>query len=227
VTEGLAPEGAEEAPMSRRSKLVLVALIVLVLGACVTINVYFPEAEIENLSERIEEEVAKQAAEQQGGDTPDEGADEAAEGDGSQTSSRAPRPGLLDALIGVRPAYAAEVEDPGISNPAIEKIIDSRAKRVGEIKRFKDMGVIGEANDGTLALRDLSGLEDLRQRARVQKLVREENEDRKALYREIAKAKDLEPSQIPRVASTYAETLRERAAKGHWIQLENGEWTRR
>jgi uncharacterized protein YdbL (DUF1318 family) len=216
--------------MSRRSKLVLVGLIVLVLGACVTINVYFPEAEIENLSERIEEEVAKQAAEQQGkqeDETPAEGADEAPEGDEPQTSSRAPRPGLLDALFGVRPAYAAEVEDPGISNPAIQKIIDSRAKRVDEIKRFKDMGVIGEANDGTLAIRDLSRLEDLRQRARVQKLVREENEDRKALYREIAKAKDLEPSQIPRVASTYAETLRERAAKGHWIQLENGEWKRR
>jgi uncharacterized protein YdbL (DUF1318 family) len=216
--------------MSRRNKLVLTSLIVLGLGACVTINVYFPEAEIEDLSERIEEEVARQAAKTEEGETeapPSAGSEGEPGGEEGQSSSLAPAGSFFDALLGVRPAYAADVEDPGISNPAIEKIIDSRAKRVDALKRFKDIGIIGEANDGTLAVRDLSKVEDLRERARVQKLVREENQDRQALYREIAKAKDLEPSQIPRVAATYAETLRQRAAKGHWIQLENGNWERK
>ena len=213
--------------MTRRSKLMIPGLLVVLLGACVTINVYFPEAEIEDLSERIEEEVARQAAGSEGeAAAPEEEPGSESEADGKKQAP-VPSVGLLDALLGVRPAYAAEVEDPGISNPAIQKIIDSRAKRVDQLDRYKDMGVIGEGRDGLVAMRDLSQLEDLRQRAEVQKLVRAENEDRKALYREIANAKDLQPSQVSQVAETYAATLRERADKGHWVQLPSGEWKRK
>jgi uncharacterized protein YdbL (DUF1318 family) len=213
--------------MTRRGKLMVPGLLVVLLCACVTINVYFPEAEIEDLSEKIEEEVARQAAQEEGKETaPEEGRESESDADGTEQGGF-PSAGLLDGLLGVSPAYAAEVEDPGISNPAIQKIIDSRAKRVDRLDRFKDMGVIGEGRDGLVATRDLSKLEDLRERAEVQKLVRAENEDRNALYREIAKAKDLDPSQVPQVAETYAATLRERAEKGHWIQLPGGEWKRK
>lgn len=219
--------------MSRRGMMMFVGIAILVLGACVTINVYFPEAEIENLSEKIEEAVARQAEQQSAEPGAEPGSGEAgsddsgAESGGGEQSRRPPRPGLLDGLFGVSVAYAAEIEDPGVSNPAIRKIIDSRARRVDALGRFKDAGAIGEGNDGLLHPRDLSAIDDLRERARAQKLIREENEDRRALYREIAKAKNVDPSQVPRVAATYAETLRERAKPGHWIQLPDGQWKRK
>lgn len=210
--------------MRRRGRLLIPGLALALVGACVTINVYFPEAEIEDLSERIEEEVARQAAEQDDEAAPAGGDDSGGAPEEGSGGTGVPAIGWLDGLLGVTPAHAAEVEDPGITNPAIQKIIDSRAKRVDALERFKDMGVIGEGRDGMLAIRDLSRLEDLRQRAQVQKLVREENRDRQALYREIAEAKDLDPSQVSQVAQTYAETLRERAEKGHWVQLPDGSW---
>jgi len=39
-------------------------LTLAVLTACVTVNVYFPEAEVRDLSKQIEQEVRKQAAQQ-------------------------------------------------------------------------------------------------------------------------------------------------------------------
>ncbi|NJN65050.1 MAG: YdbL family protein [Acidobacteria bacterium] len=122
------------------------------------------------------------------------------------------------------PAYAADVAEPAVSNPAIRKIIDSRAARVAELNGFKAKGVIGEGNDGLVVARGLESLADLKARAAVQKLVRDENKDREALYREIAAATNVDASQIKKVQETYAATLRESAKPGEWIQMPDGAW---
>ncbi len=44
----------------------VVYLALSILAACVTINVYFPEAAVKDLSEQIEEEILQQAAEERG-----------------------------------------------------------------------------------------------------------------------------------------------------------------
>ena len=194
----------------------------LAVAACVTINVYFPEKAIEDLSQQIEEEVQKKAAEIDEGQTPAE------EGEGQPQAERpAGRTGLFDTLLGVSPAYASDVPAPEVSNPAIRKIIDSRAARAGRLGEFKAMGVIGENNQALVEIRALDQLEDLRLRSEVQKLVRAENEDRERLFKEIAAAKSVDLSQLPRIRETYAATLRANAAPGEWIQSADGEWVQK
>ena len=89
------------------------------------------------------------------------------------------------------------------------------------------MGVIGENNQALVEIRALDQLEDLRLRSEVQKLVRAENEDRERLFKEIAAAKNVDLSQLPRIRETYAATLRANAAPGEWIQTADGEWKRK
>lgn len=194
----------------------LLAAIALTSAACVTINVYFPEAAIRDLSQQIEEEVAKEAA-RQDGSAP---AEPNTPPDGDRSSS------LIDVLLGATPAHAREgVQDPAVSNPAIRSLISSRGSRVESINAFKTRGIIGENNQALLEILDLGSLTDLRERAEVQRLVKAENADREQLFKEIAAAEGVDLSQIPRIRETYAETLREAARPGDRIQMPDGTWT--
>jgi len=179
----------------------------LAAGACVTINVYFPEAAIRDMSQQIEKQIQESA----------EGAEAAP---ATQTSTR-----LWIPFEGV--AYADEVAAPEITNPAIRKIIASRAARVKPLNDFKAKGVIGENAEARVEARNLGALKDLKARATVQRLIKQENADRMKLFKEIAAAKKVDQSQIGKIQKTYAETLRRNARKGDWIQMPSGEWKKK
>ena len=185
---------------------------------CVTINLYFPEGEVRDLAQKIEEEVQEKAAEGEGTPAP---AEEPAPDDSSGSRSAL---GPLDLLLGVSVAQAQAVPEPEVTNPAIRKIIDSRAARLGDVNRYKSQGVIGENNKGLVEARNLESISDLKERAEVQKVVRAENADREQLYKEIAAAKNIELSQLDKIRETYAETLRANARPGDWIQSPDGAW---
>ena len=205
----------------KRRWIFAVAAAALTALACVTINITFPEAAIKDLSKQIEDEIAKQAKQKEA-PPPAEKKEEPAP---AKSPSAGPSAGLLDELLGV--AYAADVPSPGVTNPAIRRIIDARAARAGELEKFKDMGAVGENNKGLLEVRALDAVADLRARAALQKLVREENADREELYKEIAVAQGVQLSELPKIRATYAATLRENAKPGQWIQLPDGVWKRK
>ena len=197
---------------------------VLLIGlACVTINVYFPEAKIQDLSQRIEDEVVKRAVELEEG-TGEDGVAPEGTADEDPPAVIPGRASTLSLLLGATPAYAQSVPDPGVSNPAIRAIIDARAARVQQINDFKSRGLIGESNQALLEARSLDSISDLRQRAALQKLVKDENADRERLYKEVAAAEGVDLAQLPRIRQTYAETLRNNARPGDWIQLPGGQW---
>lgn len=210
----------------RRSSLfaLLAGCAVLGLLACVTINVYFPEAQVKDLSQRIEDAVAEEAASDDGA-MPDAEATE--EGDVSTI-------GWLLHHLSTMPLVSTSVQaqaqdkvaDPEISNPAIRKIIDSRAQRLREINELKAQGVLGENNEALLDIRSLDQL-PLPRRAEVQRLVKAENKDREQMFKEIAAATGADPSTLPQIRTTYAETLRENARSGDWIQKPDGSWQRK
>jgi uncharacterized protein YdbL (DUF1318 family) len=203
--------------MTAKTKIVLTCAGVLLLVACITINVYFPEAAVKELSQQIEDEIEKQAAD---ATTP-----EAQPTPSPSTTSEA-GDGLVSMLlsVGASTAWAEEVPSPGISNPAIRKIIESRATRLDAINELKARGVLGESNRALLEIRSLDILTDLKERAAAQRLVREENADREQLFKEIAAAENVELSQLDRIRQTYAETMRDKARPGDWIQLPDGTW---
>ena len=202
-----------------------ILLATLAVVACVTINVYFPEAAVKDLSEKIEDAVAREAAEAVEGET------EAAGKDGSPgevswlKSTFEIAFGTALHLIAPAPVYAQtdEVAAPEITNPAIREIIQSRAGRVQALNRFKGSGAVGENNRALVEVRQLDALA-LEERAAVQKLVRAENADRERMFKEIAAATGTDLSQLPRIRSTYATTLRQKARRGDWIQMPDGSW---
>jgi uncharacterized protein YdbL (DUF1318 family) len=204
-----------------RRRLLFVPLTLLALAACVTINVYFPEAAIKDLSQEIERQVQKEAAEAPAA-PPAAGPAPAETPPQDQRGPAAPD--LLSTLLGATPVYAAGVPSPEIESPAIRKIIAARAQRVDALARFKAAGAVGESHQGLLEIRKLDAVADLKERAQLQKLVRDENQDREQLFKEIAAAKGVDLSQLPRIRETYAETLRNNAKPGEWIQLPGGEW---
>jgi hypothetical protein len=86
------------------------ALVPIVLSAigCVTVNVYFPAAEVKDLSRRIEEQVHREAAQQE------EGAAPAPTPPPPPPSGPRPALSVLDELLGVTPVIAQEVASPDL-----------------------------------------------------------------------------------------------------------------
>ena len=201
-------------------------LLTLLLASCVTINIYFPAAAAEEAARTIVRDVLgkEQKKEEQNkeGGTPS-----ARPGPQSQRPSATPAQrllgGLLEALVPA--AHAAGRADIDISSPAIRRLRAAMAKRQRALEPFYRAGVIGFDRNGLVAIRDLSAA-SLRDRARVKKLVAEENRDRNALYREIARANG-HPEWEPEIRATFARVWAEEARPGYWYQDAQGRWHRR
>ncbi|HNR33355.1 MAG TPA: DUF1318 domain-containing protein, partial [Candidatus Hydrogenedentes bacterium] len=75
-------------------------------------------------------------------------------------------------------------------------------------------------NRGYLALRDCAALQDAEKKNEIQKLMAEENDDRKAFYSEVARLNsDNKKVTVGYVERVYAGKRLERAESGHVFQL--------
>jgi uncharacterized protein YdbL (DUF1318 family) len=178
--------------------------------ACVTVNVYFPAAEVQDAADQIVEEI---------------------HGDSSipSDSSAIPRESLFQrAMKGLplfeRQAYAQA--DINVTTPNIRALKQSMKERFKSLRPLYENGVIGEANNGLLAIRSLEGL-DLKGKAEARKLEKAENKDREELYLEIAEANDIPPNMVSEISRLFANSWRKDAKDGWWIQKDNDEWIRK
>jgi uncharacterized protein YdbL (DUF1318 family) len=200
--------GKEPEAMSRWITTLL-ATAALGLAACVTINVYFPEAAAEKAADRIIEDVWGQ------------------EGKGQEQSALPHEPGavLLAATRGVLdllvPAAEAQA-DMNISTPAVRKLTASMESRHGQLSKYYDSGAVGLTAGGLVDLRDANAV-PLAERNAVRKLVADENADRSALYREIAAANG-QPAWEADIRKTFAERWIAKARSGWWYQDAAGRW---
>ncbi len=89
-----------------------------------------------------------------------------------------------------------------------------------------NQGLTPKAHDGTLAIRKMDGLggEEIRT---VKRLLRAENNDREALYKELAAANKIDPADIDKVKSIFAKTLKSKTKPGYWHHDEKGNWTQK
>jgi uncharacterized protein len=111
-----------------------------------------------------------------------------------------------------------------IDTPAIAGVKQSMQQRHVQLAPLYNAGAIGLAADGTVALRDASGV-PLAQRGQANALIAAENADRAALYREIARANG-HPEWEADVRKTFGERWIERAQAGWWVQ-RGGSWVRK
>jgi len=187
--------------------------VVVALGACVTINVYFPEAAAQKAADKIIEGVWGKDATRP---APRGGAPS------SRIETRGqPLAMLLDWFI---PAARAQQANIDISSPAIVRIEASMSARHRRLARFYDAGAIGLTADGRVAVRDARAV-SLRDRAVVQQLVAADNRDRAALYAEIARA-NRHPEWQAEIRATFARRWVARAKRGWWYRSQ-GRWVRR
>ena len=177
--------------MKRHGKLVktAVALAILSLGACVTINIYFPAEKVEAVAGEIVQEVRGLKPEK---DT---------EAPPNNKSSSLQRPLLVASLVGT--AWAAE-DVTSVSNPTIRALKQQMKDRYPLLKPHFKSGVLAEGADGYVTLANAGAL-NLKDKRDVAGLVDAENKDRRVLYQEVAKALKIEPSQTDRVAAIFAD----------------------
>lgn len=193
-------------------KLFPLFLLSLVVAACVTVNVYFPAEAAETAARQIVREVIDQ--------------DMAPATDDQSAVFPSREPALLVALAGrvlealVPPAHAQA--DIDISTPAIQRLRQSMRQRFPQLAPYFENGAIGLGNDALVKERDLSSV-PLAQRNQLKKLVADENQDRNALYQEIARANG-HPEWVNDIRDTFARVWVEEAPAGYFYQNAVGAW---
>jgi uncharacterized protein YdbL (DUF1318 family) len=180
----------------------------LVLGACVTINVYFPAGEVQHAADEVIEDVWKPG--QGAGGGPGSGA-------GAWLLSLAAA--ALDAAI---PAAEAAEVNIDINSPAVRKIRDSMAERHKQLARYYDSGAVGLTRDALVEVRDLSAA-PLPERNTVRKLVADDNADRQALYREIARANG-HPEWEADIRQVFAKRWIDKKQPSWYYKGPDGQW---
>lgn len=186
------------------------AVGLLVLTACVTINVYFPAAEVQEAAREFVEKVIGDEAPAPSAPSDDTPAD-AGQGGGMA---------LLSFFIG---SAHAQTPDITIRTPAIQTIQARMAQRFqSQLAAHFDSGALGFGRDGLIVVRDAGKL-GLKDRAAVNQAVAEDNRDRAAVYREIAVANG-HPEWEPRIRETFARQWINSARGGWWYQEAGGEW---
>ncbi|MDX2481236.1 MAG: DUF1318 domain-containing protein [Desulfuromusa sp.] len=190
-----------------RSLGLLLALSVI---SCVTINIYFPAEELRGAADKIVNEVW--------GDPTQDGAEEVA----PQTKQTPPGSGFYQLFL---PTNAIAAQDINVSTPAIRAIKESIKNRSTKLINFLNSGNVGLSHDGLLKIRSTDGL-SLKQKGQVNKLVKKENQDRNRLYKEIAVANNF-PDKTGEVQNIFADSWRNQAQKGWYLEKSDGSWVQK
>lgn len=264
-----------------RSTRAFAVFFLLSLG-CITINLYFPVAELQDAAAEIVSEVrpeivvpvessAEPAADpipEPPSDPPSEplpdlpddpqpnlppessGEKPSAPGtpepqgkkDGEASAGRGNRRGESPqfgfSLFRWSVAYAAEDEKGGgarkddnkmkidVSTPVIRKIKETLKKRFPKLVPLYEAGALGEGGDGYLAEREKEKL-NLKQSRDLAALLEAENEDRKNLYAEIARANGIGEEKIPDIGQLFSVEWQKAAKAGWWIEKEKDRWEKK
>lgn len=195
----------------KKSIMAAIITAVLLTIACVTVNVYFPAAEVQQAAGQIVGEVY--------GQQPASTAPEA-------TSEQSMLRRTWRELVSPFGSEAYAQADINISTPNIRALRASLEERFEPLRPLYDKGIIGITNEGLLDIRSVEGL-SLKEKAESNKLVKADNADRESLYSEIAKANDIPSDSVSEIKKLFAVEWRKKAHKGWWIQKNDGEWVQK
>lgn len=188
----------------------IAAAALLGAAGCVTINVYFPAAAAEKAADKIIEEVW-------GEDTAKPPDGQSSRGGGYAGHLSRAAWWLVEYLV---PKAHAQDANLDISTPAIKKLEDSMRARHQQLLPYYKSGAVGLTSNGLVAVRDAASV-PLSARNTVNQLVADENNDRKALYREIAAANG-HPEWTAQIQETFARRWIDRAQSGWYYQAKGG-----
>jgi uncharacterized protein len=192
---------------------------ILMLTACVTINIYFPAAAAEKVADEIIKDIQNNAPQKpQSKPEPQSRAEPAPHRSDIQTSIYR----FIDQAINFSISSArADEANLSIDSPEIRQLRASMEQRFSALQGFYSSGAIGIKADGLLAVKDAASV-PLKDRNQVNKLVAAENADRQALYQAIANANG-HPDWVTQIKSTFATRWISNAQAGWWYQSA-GTW---
>lgn len=162
------------------------SLVSLLLAACVTINIYFPAEKVESVAGEIVGEVRGKNSE-----------------DKEKTEENEKSSLLGKTVLALWCSSARAQEVTAVSNPTIRALKAAMKNRYAKMKPYYSQGALHEGDNGYVSLKSTQGL-GLRERRDLKNLVDAENGDRKRLYREVAEALDIDPSQTEKIAEIFA-----------------------
>lgn len=205
--------------MHRLGQIALGVIMALLTVTCarITVNVYFPAAEIESAAMKIEREVRGQERIDAPPPSPPPY---------QPQSFRFWPPRWYVRVHWRTPTAMAQSIDMNITTPAIRSLIASRKQRYPSLVPLFAKCILGENNRGMVEIRSLDGLA-LADRARVKTLHDQENRDRRQLYEELAKANNLPQEREAEVARIFANVNRREAQSGWCIQDDNNNWKKK
>lgn len=132
---------------------------------------------------------------------------------------------ILLMLLSLTPLYGYTQANIEIDTPAIASLKQSMQQRHNQLETYYARGAVGLTHDGLIAMRDANAL-PLSARQSVSALIAEENQDRNALYREIARANG-HPEWEADIRSTFGQRWIQLARPGWWYQSTSGAWVRK
>ena len=213
----------------------------LLAGACglltacaiITVNVYFPGEDAREAYKSLDGMLLKNSE----GIKPDGEKPPLLEQKSPETK---PQSRLFDGMPSISfcsVAHAASnfsddlaVEIAGM--PEVLKAYEEMNQRLPRLSALFNSGAVGLTSQGLITVRDKTKITD-----QDEKLVHAENQSRKTVVGGMAKAiikltkqKSTEATMeqvLGKAAATYAETKREAAKPGWWIQLANSRWVQK
>jgi uncharacterized protein YdbL (DUF1318 family) len=206
-------EGMERS--AHRISFSVLTVLALIAG-CVTVNIYFPAAQVEKTAEKIVDEVYREKKE-----PPRQGPTGKPQSLNEQGIFRSI---VRRARFGPAEAFAEEATT--VSNAAIRGLKEQIGQRHQELLPSYQQGQVGITKDGFLEVRGTSGL-GLPQVASLKRLVDADNAARRQLYEEVAKALNLKPEQVPQIRQIFAKQWRDKAQAGWAVQADDGQWGRK
>lgn len=174
-------------------------LALLAMTACVTVNIYFPAAEVKKDAERVVKEVY-----------------------GIEGEEAAPEESSWLEILG--PASAHAQDYTSLSNAATRGLEQQLKQNHSQLAKYYASGNVGLDASGYATLRDNSGL-SVQDVGQVNRLVQNDRGLKQQLYQEKAKAAKT-PDQVGKVEAIYADLWKRMASPGTYIQSGGG-WSQK
>ena len=203
----------------------------LVSCAIITVNVYFPEKAVKDAYKSVDEMMIK-GIDDKPGTQPSDGNDK-----GPELKPLSGIFWMLPAVSFGASAYAAEntADDLAVelaSMPEVNTAYETINKNLPRLHELLSNGAVGLSSQGLITVRDKSKVTP-----KDEALLKTENESRKTIITGMAKAiltinkqpqtKAAIDQLLGKSAATYAETKRDEARPGWWMQLQNGRWVQK
>jgi len=209
----------EDRDMKRKVTFITAALFFIIVScAVITVNIYFPEKDVKEAYKNLEKELMK----------PHEKMDDKKTEGKPESSIRFE---FISSACAQEAGLAVKISEIVKKMPDVVNAYKEMGARIADTERLRDIGAVGEGNDGLLVVREKTLT------SADKKLVDIENEDRKTVMKGMAKAiiriNRLPETQenlnqvMPQAIEQFAGVRRDSAKKGWWIQDASGNWTKK